>query len=331
MNANRSTPAARRATNVSGKTKRPGRTGHALSPRKPPRFREILVPIDFSPGAKQALAFAVPLARQFKGQITLLHVVESRLLPEELTFLSMESDRRITAARRKLDALARKAVPGSLLKKTLVTAGRPFEVITHTAQGLRMDAIVIATHGRSGLKRLLLGSTAEQVVRHSPCPVLTVRLPEDPKSTKRQTTSLAPRINRILVPVTFSKPAVNLTRYAVGLARTMRARLAFLHVILPLPARYRVDYEQYDREAATKARQQLDRLAASIPKSVKTEILVRQDDPHSGITRTAREWRADLILLSTHGRTGFEYLVFGSTAEGVVRRAPCPVLTIGRP
>lgn len=330
MKTMRIRPTTPLANTARTRRKNPRRTTQTSSPRNRPRFGDILVPIDFSPGARQALAFAVPLARQFKGGITLLHVVESRLVPEELSFLSMESDRRITAARRKLDALARKAVPGSLLKKTLVTAGRPFEVITHTAQGLRMDAIVIATHGRVGVKRLLLGSTAERVVRHSPCPVLTVRLPEDPKSTKRQTTSLAPRINRILVPVTFSEPAVNLTRYAVALARTMRARLGFLHIVRPLEAPLRVDSEKYYAEASDEARRQLGKIAASIPEPIKTEILLRRDIPHLGITRTAREWRADLILLSTHGRTGFEYLVFGSTAEGVVRHAPCAVLTIGR-
>ena len=151
----------------------------ANSRRKRHNLRDILVPVDFSPGAQQALNYALPLARQFNARITLLHVVEPQLVPRELSFMAMESNRRVAAARAKLEALARKSVPTPLLNKTVVSAGQPFEEIARTANGLRMDVIVIATHGRSGVKRLLLGSTAESVVRHSPCPVLTVHMNSD--------------------------------------------------------------------------------------------------------------------------------------------------------
>jgi nucleotide-binding universal stress UspA family protein len=148
------------------------------------------------------------LARQFKFDITLLHVIGSRLVSEEPNFLSMENDRRIAAPPEAGQARA-KVCAAYFVEKTLVTAGRPFEAIIHTAEGLRMDTIVIATHGRPGVKRLSLGSTAERVVRHSPCPVLTGRSPENPQFTKHQTASLAPRINRILVPVIFYEPFPN--------------------------------------------------------------------------------------------------------------------------
>jgi nucleotide-binding universal stress UspA family protein len=297
---------------------------------KRPNLRDILVPVDFSPGAQQALSYAIPLARQFNGRITLLHVVEPQLVPRELSFMAMESNRRVAAARAKLEALASKSVPAPLLKKTVVSAGQPFEEIARIANGLRMDVIVIATQGRTGVKRLLLGSTAEAVVRHSPCPVLTVRVNSGGTPRRSRSASLAPRINRILVPVAFSEPATNPAPFAATLARTMRARLAFLHVIRPLPAPMRVDAEKYYSEALAEARQRLEKIAATVPKGIKTEILLSRHVPVDGITHTAREWRADLILLPTIGRTGLEYIALGSTAEGVVRHAPCAVLTIGR-
>lgn len=307
---------------------RPRRAPGANSRLKRPNLRDILVPVDFSPGAQQALSYALPLARQFHGRITLLHVVEPKLVPRELSFMSMESNRRIAAARAELEALASKSVPAPLLKKTVVSAGQPFEEIARIANGLRMDLIVIAIQWRTGVKRLLLGSTAESVVRHSPCPVLTVRVNSNGTARRFRSASLAPRINRILVPVTFD-PSMNPAPFAATLARTMRARLAFLHVIRPLPAPMRVDANRYYSEALAEARQRIEQIAASVPKGIKTEILLSRRVPIDGITHTAREWRADLILLSTRGRTGLEYIAFGSTAEGVVRHAPCPVLTIG--
>lgn len=309
---------------------RPRRAPRANSRRKRPNLRDILVPVDFSPGAQQALSYAIPLARQFNGRITLLHVVEPQLLPRELSFMAMESNRRVAAARAELEALASKSVPAPLLKKTVVSAGQPFEEIARIANGLRMDVIVIATQGRTGVKRLLLGSTAEAVVRHSPCPVFTVRVNSGGTAGRFRSASLAPRINRILVPVAFSEPATNPAPFAATLARTMRARLAFLHVVRPLPAPMRVDAEKYYSEALTDARQRLEQIAATVPKGIKTEILLIRHVPVDGITHTAREWRADLILLPTNGRTGLEYIALGSTAEGVVRHAPCAVLTIGR-
>jgi len=172
----------------------------ANSRRKRPNLRDILVPVDFSPGAQQALNYALPLARQFNARITLLHVVEPQLVPRELSFMAMESNRRVAAARAELEALASKSVPKPLLNRTVVSAGQPFEEIARIANGLRMDLIVIATQGRSGIKRLLLGSTAESVVRYSPCPVLTVRVNSSGTASHFRSASLAPRINRMLVP-----------------------------------------------------------------------------------------------------------------------------------
>ena len=123
---------------------------------------------------------------------------------------------------------------------------------------------------------------------------------------------------------------MNPVPFAATVARTMRARLAFLHVVRSLPAPMHVDAEKYHSEAQAEARQRLEQIVASVPKGIESEILLSRHTPVDGITQTAREWRADLILLPTHGRTGLEYIALGSTAEGVVRHAPCAVLTIGR-
>jgi nucleotide-binding universal stress UspA family protein len=292
-----------------------------------------LVPTDFSRTAAEALRYAVPLARQLGGQITLLHVLDWPVVPAELGVALTDEVTLTRAAQAALDKLARATVPDELLAGAVVRTGRSYLEIARAAQTLKADFVVLATHGRTGVQRALLGSTAERVVRHAPCPVLTVRPKAGGKQPLLKTPSLAPLINRLLVPVDFSARSKAAVRFATDLARTMDARLALLHVVEPLPAnfaRHPAELAPYDAELKREARQQLDALAARVPKDLQVETLLRQDLPSQGIVEAARAWRSDLILLPTRGLTGLKYIVLGSTAEGVVRHAPCPVLTIGQ-
>ncbi|MBE0541822.1 MAG: universal stress protein [Verrucomicrobia bacterium] len=295
------------------------------------QVRDILVPTDFSPTSLHALDYAVPLARQLGGQITLLHVMDWPVLPQTVENLVI-GDAMTRTAKERLDALAHEKVPSPLLAKTLVRTGSSYQEITRLAQGLKSHLIILSTHGRTGFKRALLGSTAERVVRHAPCPVLTVREGGEVKSPDLKSAGLGPRINRILVPVDFSERSAAAVDYAVGLVRTMKARLALLHVVIPLPVRYsrfRAEMQEYDTANKLEARQKLEALAATVPKDIQVDVLLRQDLPPRGIAGVAREWRGDLIVLPTRGLTGAKYIVLGSTAEAVVRHAPCPVLSLG--
>lgn len=296
-------------------------------------LRRILVPTDFSRGAAQAVRYARPLARQYGGKISLLHVLEWPVVPAALGAMMTDEGKLMAAARLKLDEWARSALPAELLDRTLVLVGRAYQDITESARGLRTDLIVMATTGSTGLKRALLGSTAERVVRHATCPVLTVRAAAHSKTPGPRARSLAPRFKRVLVPVDFSSRSEAAVRYAAGLARTMKARLGLLHVVAPLPlnfARARAEMRRYDMERKLAARRRLTALAATAPKVLKAEVLLRQDLAGQGIVAAAREWRSDLIVLPTRGLTGVKYIVLGSTAEVVVRHARCPVLTLGR-
>ena len=143
------------------------------------KLRRILVPMDFSGQSRRALDFAVPLARDHGGKILLLHVVEPvypiAAYPAEMGAMPVNPPPRIKPSKAKLLALAQKLVPAELLERTIVRTGRAHLEITAAARELKADLIALSTHGRSGLKHVLLGSTAEQVVRRAHCPVLTVR------------------------------------------------------------------------------------------------------------------------------------------------------------
>ena len=145
-------------------------------------------------------------------------------------------------------------------------------------------------------------------------------------------------LTKILFPTDFSPFADHALTYAVSFAREYEAKLYVVHVIedltnvsyfevfqVPMPANF-----MEDMEARTQG-QMDDLLARDDLKGLETESLIRRGVPFVEILRTAAELEADMITIATHGRTGLQQMLFGSTAEKVVRKAPCPVLSIRHP
>lgn len=141
------------------------------------KLKQILVPVDFSECSKKALRYAVPFAKEFEATITLISVV---YVPyhgsdfEGINLPLLEAEMRETATKQ-IESLAGSEIPAEVPRRTLIRVGRPFHEITEAAKELETDLIILATHGRTGLKHMLLGSTAENVMRHAKCPVLIVR------------------------------------------------------------------------------------------------------------------------------------------------------------
>jgi nucleotide-binding universal stress UspA family protein len=150
-----------------------------LSPAKlAPQIKSILAPIDFSDASVKALTYATSLAAQYGAKVTLLYVVEPLGVPDFVRAfpLMMENDEVVATCKSKLVKLARKSgVPAKLIENVVVRQGRPYHEITEAARTLKVDMIVISTHGYSGVAHALLGSVTERVVRDAPCPVLVVR------------------------------------------------------------------------------------------------------------------------------------------------------------
>jgi universal stress protein A len=135
------------------------------------KLKKILVPVDFSVCSKKALQYAVPFAKQFGAELILLHVIQPAPPILEMAPVTVES---IEDAKRELEDLQR-MIHGVVQSSTVLRDGQPHVEILEAAQELGSDLIILSTHGRSGLQRVLLGSTAEKVVRHAGCPVLVVR------------------------------------------------------------------------------------------------------------------------------------------------------------
>jgi universal stress protein A len=151
-------------------------------PAKLSPLKTILVPCDFSDCSRAALEYATIFSKQADGTLVLLHVIE----PIQPGFLIEGAVSRQTQGRMReragheLAAWASRCAGGAKVGRPLVKSGKPWEVIVSVASKTGADIILIGTHGYTGLKHAMLGSVAERVVRHAPCPVLTVR----PKSKR---------------------------------------------------------------------------------------------------------------------------------------------------
>ncbi len=142
----------------------------------------------------------------------------------------------------------------------------------------------------------------------------------------------APRllgIRRILVPLDFSAMSLKSLQYAVAFAKQFGAALTLVHIV-EIPLYADAPYAGLlGQEELAEVKKELEKICATrIPPELATEIVVRQNAAFAGILEVARESSADLIITTTHGRTGLKHLFLGSTAEDLVRRAPCPVLVV---
>lgn len=145
------------------------------------QFKKILVAIDFSENSECAFDYALTLAIQFNAELTIIHVINEPVdlrgfYVPHISFEQLEKEIE-EGAEKMMEAFCRSKLGSFLNYKTAIVTGIPYDEITAAAVRIDASLIVIGTHGRTGLDRILFGSTAERVVRSACCPVLTVRLP----------------------------------------------------------------------------------------------------------------------------------------------------------
>lgn len=298
-----------------------------------PVIKHILCPVDFSETSARALHYAMVMAQRVTAQVTLLHAYtlpnfvmpEGAMLPDarDLTRLSVE-------AQAKLDETAAKYTHTLVRLTPELTVGEPSIEIPRCAKENEVDLIVMATHGRTGLEHALLGSVAERVVRTSEIPVLTIR---EPRPGDRHAQTLTVAIETIVCPVDFSEPSAKALTYAAALARQLGASLHLIHVHSTVD--YAMAAEAYTvrpdllRELKQGVERRIEELRASVAtEGLKVTASTITGVPYKAIHEEAHAKHADLIVMGTHGRTGFERMLLGSVTERVVRTSTVPVLTI---
>lgn len=278
----------------------------------------ILVPTDFSAQADAALAYARLFGKTFNASLHLLHVTPDLPPPHAAANLP---DGRLPALKELRDRVPRD--PWCRYATVRLAEGTdPASHITHYAKDASIALIVMGTHGRGGVARLVMGSVAEKVVRTAPCPVLTVH----------GAAGSSVGFRRILVPTDFSAASRAALDVALLLAARFEAPLHLLHV---LPEIYvNGGSEAFTAEAPEVRTLRLvnarERLTHRIPvdfrpSRVTTEVIFGA--PAETIAAYAEDNHFDLIVMGTHGRKGMAHLLVGSVAERVVRTAQCPVMT----
>ncbi|MEW5983245.1 MAG: universal stress protein [Acidobacteriota bacterium] len=295
-------------------------------------LERILCPVDFSDFSRRALRYASALAQWYEAEVRALYVhavvapvVPIAAVPEENPY---DSTALVDDARRELDELLKPLRASGAAVSAAVGVGLPVGAILDDARAWPADLLVMGTHGRSGVERLLLGSVTEKVLRKSPCPVLTVHgLRAD------AVPDTAPFFQRIVCPVDFSEASLSALEYAFSLAQESGGCLALVNVVEGLDheplttAHYQIpEYQAYLVAEAE------DRLRALVPAEAvdwcTPDVRVSSGKAYSEILRVSAEMKADLVVMGVLGRNAVDLALFGSTAHHVVRAAECPVLVI---
>jgi len=298
-------------------------------------LKRFLVPIDFSPRSQLAVKYAGGLAQRAGAAVDLLFVAESApfysgLEDSPLTLQKGELTRR---AKSRLRSLAAALKTSGVEASIFVRHGKAPDEISAHARERGTNLILIPTHGYSGAQRVLMGSTTERVLRQSPCAVLTLRLDAHAGGVRRGEKN-APRLGQILAPVNFSRQSGQALRVAAELAQHFQSKLTILHIVNspPPPRRLAALVAELVQGTLEHARRDMAALVKKVvPDRVAVNAKVLAGIPREGILRTAGGSKCDLIVMATHGRSGLERWVMGSTAEHTVRYAPCPVLIVRQP
>jgi nucleotide-binding universal stress UspA family protein len=288
------------------------------------RISHVLCPVDFSDVSLRALHHAAALARWYEARLTVLHMVPLMPVMDVPPLVLDEKSREEFKEQLRLFTAP---VPSDVtLDVRVEQADSTHEAIQRFASSHGVDLLVMGSHGRSGVTRVLLGSVAERVIRQAPCPTMIVPaaahdvVPEGPV-----------RFRNILCPVDFSDHSLLAAEYAVNLAEEADAQLRLLHVVSMPPGLDELELTLKDVRAQIEGDRQRrldDLIPAEAPSYCSVQTAVRTGAVHREILAAADEQRSDLIVLGAHGRGAFDAAFFGSNAERVARAANCPVLVV---
>lgn len=294
--------------------------------------KNVLYATDFSPTSQAALPYATAIARKYGSTLHVAHVISDTsllLMTGGVDYVSFGTlyEGNHALAREKVQRIA-SGVSG-VPARSYVRHGSVWPNLCGIVAQNNIDLIVVGTHGRTGLGKIVVGSVAEDILRHSPCPVLTVgpkvcgraKLPEFDSRTK----TLAPvelELQQILYAANLTPESFRVAALAIGVAERFEARLALLHVM--------ENYSNLDSRPGP-IEEAVRRLQALVPKDATLayapEIIMEFGTAWQAIVNKSEELDADLIVLGARPTGRTTHLPW-STVHQVVAHAKCPVLTV---
>jgi nucleotide-binding universal stress UspA family protein len=284
-----------------------------------PKLKNILFTTDFSPSSELALPYARAVAQRYGSTIHILHVVSPEVVigPEGESYRPAEFERAL--AQEAMDKLIQSGALKNVLYTTATETGLLWDVVAKAIADLKIDMIVLGTHGRGALRHFLIGSMAEEIFRRADCPVLTV----GPKAHDGMREG---RLDTIIYATDFSPASRDALPYALSLARANRAKMILLHAVhtvvggdgtIVVPA----------EELAESARLELRNLIQDEPEVLR-EVITMSGPAADVILKIAEEANADLIVMGAHRGTSSH--IPWAVAHQVVCHAAAPVLTVRR-
>ena len=290
-------------------------------------LKTILLPLDGSLLAERALVYTVVLAKRCQARVVLVQAVEAHTLPgmdpvEAQFVVTMGAEEYLRTAATRLRA-------AGVETETHVYYDDPVHGILGAASRQHADLIVMSTHGRGGLSRMLYGSVADQILRRATVPVLLI-----PSIVGHAWPAEGPQ--SLLVPLDGSELSTRALQAAELLTEPFGASLTLLQVVQPVPYPLYGDgfaYVPYDEDAeVASARGYLDGLATQLAEHgvpATTDVIV--GDPSHVIGKLAREREVDVVVMATHGHGGLNRLILGSVATATLRHITVPLLLVRPP
>jgi len=284
------------------------------------RLRNILWATDFSSSSEAALAYATAIARHYNSQVYMAHVIRPdsyAFVPPEAFGTALEQTRRY--AEQQMTQLLVSGRLRDVPHQVLLGEGDLWPVLVEMLAQHEVDLIVVGTHGRTGVRKLLLGSVAEEIFRLASCPVLTV----GPRASRE--VAAEAEFRHILYATDFTPTAERAAAYALSLAQEHRARLTLLHVVQETPG-------ASPQNTALLQSFFVKRLQALVPQEAdlwcEPEFVVDFGAPAEGILKAAADKTVDLVALGVRRTANFPGHLPPATAYKVLCQAHCPVLTV---
>lgn len=289
-------------------------------------IKNILVPLDFSEVSGAALIRGISLAKLFEARVHLLHALTPRDrfgYSHEFASDSDSWEREKTEAEKRLAEAEGEVQDAKLAVTASLVELNPVSAIADAAEERQADMIVMGTHGFSGVRRVVLGSVAETVLRTLHLPVVAVKGAKEIQSRP---------IRSIVLATDFSEQAQRAADFSGNLARASNASLEVVHAldfanaVAPYGVPLSSDHLIAARAATSK---KLEEVRESLGE-IRGELSVFQGEGGAPyiITSRAQHLGADVIVMGTHGFTGFKHVLMGSVAERVLRLAHCTVIAV---
>jgi nucleotide-binding universal stress UspA family protein len=295
------------------------------------QMKNILCATDFSDFSNQTIPYGVALAKEFDARLYICHVIDlsSIAIYGEFQLNPIDQQNRIRKqAAEQLDQIIGEQ---PVKWEPLISVGHTADEISRLVAEKEIDLVIAATRGRSGLKRLILGSVTERLMRVLACPLLIVHSPEhefvNPINQEI-------RLKKILVGCDFSPDSDLAFQQALSLAQEFEADLHLAHVIEPTVS---TELLKPDKALSAEIQQGLhqrftEKLIAMVPQDARNwctpETCILEGQPYEALVQYAKTHAIDMIVLGVRGHGLVKTLFLGSTTDRVVRQSTCPVLSV---